>query len=78
MFRCIQVIDEPLGGAMRIENPVRCAKCYIRMERYELRVVQNKTTYHQHCFLMLVREKAARDKASAEWTSTNTAELRSA
>ena len=48
---------------MRCEQPVRCAKCYLRMEPYELRTVYYKTTYHQHCFLMLVREKAAQEKA---------------
>ena len=48
---------------MRSEQPVRCAKCYLRMEPYELRTVYCKTTYHQHCFLMLVREKAAQEKA---------------
>jgi len=48
---------------MRSEQPVRCAKCYLRMEPYELRTVYEKTTYHQHCFLMLVRERAAQEKA---------------
>ena len=43
---------------MRSEQPVRCAKCYLRMESYELRTVHYKTTYHQHCFLLLIREKA--------------------
>jgi hypothetical protein len=48
---------------MRSEQPVRCAKCYLRMESYELRTVYQKTTYHQHCFLLLVREEADREKA---------------
>jgi hypothetical protein len=48
---------------MRSEQPVRCAKCYLRMEPYELRTVYYKTTYHQHCFLMVLREKAGQGKA---------------
>ena len=48
--------------AMRSEQPVRCAKCYLRMESYELRTVHYKTTYHQHCFLLLLREKTEQEK----------------
>jgi len=48
---------------MRSEPPVRCGKCYMRMESYELRTVYRKTTYHQHCFLRLVREEADQEKA---------------
>ena len=48
---------------MRSEQPVRCAKCYLRMESYELKTVYHNTTYHQHCFLLLVREEADREKA---------------
>jgi hypothetical protein len=33
------------------------------MEPHELRTVYYKMTYHQHCFLMLLREKAAQEKA---------------
>ena len=51
---------------MRSDQPVRCAKCYMRMESYELRTVYHKTIYHQHCFLMLVREEAKREKQRAE------------
>jgi len=47
---------------MRSEQPVRCARCYLRIESYELRIVHYKTTYHQHCFLLLVREKADQDE----------------
>ena len=47
---------------MRSEQPVRCAKCYLRMESYELRTVYHKTIYHQHCFLQLVREASQREK----------------
>ena len=43
---------------MRSEQPVRCAKCYIRMEPYELRTIYHKSIYHQHCFLQLVREES--------------------
>ena len=55
---------------MRPEHPVWCRKCYLRMEPYELRTVYYKTTYHQHCFLRLVREKAAEVKAKTleTWT----------
>ena len=48
---------------MRSEQPVRCAKCYLRMESYELRTVYQNIIYHQHCFLRLVREEAEREKA---------------
>jgi hypothetical protein len=48
---------------MRSEQPIRCAKCYLRMESYELRTVYRNTTYHQHCFLLLVRKEADREKA---------------
>jgi len=48
---------------MRSEEPVRCAKCYIRMEPYELRTIHYKRIYHQHCFLMLIREKSNGEKA---------------
>jgi hypothetical protein len=48
---------------MPSEQPVRCAKCYLRMESYELKTVYQNTTYHQHCFLRLVREEADREKA---------------
>jgi hypothetical protein len=33
------------------------------MESYELRTVYQKVTYHQHCFLMLLREKNNGEKA---------------
>ena len=64
---------------MRSEQPVRCAKCYLRMEPYELRTVYYKTTYHQHCFVMLVREKVAQEKARrSEVELADAAQLRSA
>ena len=44
------------------ETPVWCAKCHLRVAPYELRIVHYKTTYHQHCFLLLVREKADQDE----------------
>jgi hypothetical protein len=47
---------------MGLEQPVRCAKCFLRMESYELRTVCYKRTYHRHCFVMLLREKAAQEK----------------
>jgi hypothetical protein len=33
------------------------------MESCELRTVYQNITYHQHCFLLLVREEADREKA---------------
>jgi hypothetical protein len=48
---------------MRSQQPVRCAKCYLRMETYELRTVYHRAIYHQHCFVQLVREKFQLDKA---------------
>ena len=50
--------------AMRSEQPVRCAKCYLRMQPNELRTVHHKRTYHQHCFLMVIREKADREQVA--------------
>jgi hypothetical protein len=48
---------------MYSEQPVWCAKCHLRVAPYELRIAHYKTTYHQHCFLLLVREKADQEKA---------------
>ena len=48
---------------MRSEQPVRCAKCYLWLESYELRRFHQKAIYHQHCFLQLVREESQREKA---------------
>jgi hypothetical protein len=62
---------------MRSEEPVRCAKCYIRLEPYELRTVHYKTTYHQHCFLKLIREEAEKARQS-EAGFTGTGRLRTA
>jgi hypothetical protein len=45
------------------ETPVWCAKCHLRVAPYDLRTVYRKTTYHQHCFLKLVREEADQEKA---------------
>lgn len=53
---------------MRSEQPVRCAKCYLRMEAYELRTVYHKAIYHQHCFLQLAREESQREKAQGRET----------
>ncbi len=47
---------------MRSEQPVRCTKCYLRMEAYEMRTIYNKAIYHQHCFLQLAREESQREK----------------
>jgi hypothetical protein len=41
---------------MRSEQPVWCAKCYLRVAPYDVQTVYHKKTYHQHCFLKLVRE----------------------
>ena len=53
---------------MRSEQPVRCAKCYLRMESYELRTVYHKTIYHQHCFLRLAREESQQGKSQRRET----------
>src|SRR5215471_959890 len=55
---------------MRSEQPVRCAKCYLRMESYELRIVHRKRTYHQHCFLMLARQNQKKDERGAGLVDT--------
>ena len=47
---------------MRSEQPVRCAKCYLRIEPHELQTVHYKAVYHRHCFLMLLREKVGKVK----------------
>jgi hypothetical protein len=47
---------------MRSEPARWCAKCHLRVAPYDLRTVYNSTTYHQHCFLMVVREEANREK----------------
>ena len=47
---------------MRFEPSRWCAKCYLRIAPYELQTVHGKMAYHQHCFLILVRE-AERKKA---------------
>ncbi len=48
---------------MRSEPDRWCARCHLRIAPYDLRTVYNKTAYHQHCFLLLVREEANQDKA---------------
>ncbi len=64
-FRRTTVVTESfLGVAMRPEQHVRCPRCYQRMEPHELRTIYYKMTYHQHCFLLLLREKARQDKES--------------
>ena len=47
---------------MRSEQPVRCAKCYLRMEQHDLQIIHYKAVYHRHCFLILFREKAGKVK----------------
>jgi hypothetical protein len=63
---------------MRSEQPVRCAKCYLRMESHELRTVHYKTTYHQHCFLLLLREKADQEEKVKQAEVTGAARSMSA
>ena len=48
---------------MRSEPARWCAQCYLRIEPYDLRTVYNATIYHQHCFFVVVREEAKREKA---------------
>ena len=50
---------------MRSEPARWCAKCHLRVAPYDLQTVYNATIYHQHCFLMVVREEAEREKAQA-------------
>ena len=40
------------------EQPVWCAKCYLRIAPYDLRTVFHHKDYHRHCFAKLVREQA--------------------
>jgi hypothetical protein len=48
---------------MRPEPARSCAKCHLRIAAYDLQTLNNKTAYHQHCFLILVREEGDREKA---------------
>jgi hypothetical protein len=48
---------------MRSEPARWCPKCRLRIAPYDLRTVYNSVAYHQHCFLMLVREEAEQEKA---------------
>jgi hypothetical protein len=61
---------------MRFEAPVHCAKCYIRIETYELRTVHYKRTYHRHCFVKLVREANQEKQQQSELAATGVARLR--
>jgi hypothetical protein len=47
---------------MRSEPARWCVKCHLRIAPYDLQTVYNTTIYHQHCFLVVVREEAIRDK----------------
>jgi hypothetical protein len=47
---------------MRSEPARSCARCHSRIAPYDLLTVYNKTPYHQHCFLLQVREEADRSK----------------
>ena len=51
---------------MRSEQPVRCAKCYLRIEQHDLQILHYKAIYHRHCFLMLLREKAEKVKQAVD------------
>ena len=57
-------------------EPVRCAKCYIRIEAYELQTVHYKRTYHQHCFVKLVRETNQEKLQQSEPPVTDVPRLR--
>jgi hypothetical protein len=48
---------------MRSEPARWCPKCHLRIAPYDLRTIYNRLVYHQHCFLVLVREEADREKA---------------
>ena len=47
---------------MRAEPARWCAKCHLRIASYDLWTVHNETIYHQHCFLLVVREEANPEK----------------
>lgn len=47
---------------MRLEPARWCPKCHLRIAPYELQRVHRKRAYHQHCFSMLLREEAEREK----------------
>jgi hypothetical protein len=49
---------------MRLEPARWCAKCHLRIAPYDLRTVYKETIYHQHCFLLVVREEANREKVN--------------
>ena len=48
---------------MRSEPDRWCARCHLRIAPYDVGTVYNKLAYHQHCFLLLVREETNEDKA---------------
>ena len=43
---------------MSSEQPIWCAKCNLRIAPADRRTVYQRTDYHGHCFLQLVREEA--------------------
>ena len=61
---------------MRHAEAVRCAKCYIQIETYELRTVHYKRTYHRYCFVKLVREAYEEKLQRSESAITDVARLR--
>jgi hypothetical protein len=48
---------------MNCEKPKWCAKCFLRIAPYDSRTIYQSVAYHQSCFLKLVREQAAEEKA---------------
>jgi hypothetical protein len=47
-------------------EPARwCPKCHVQIAPYDVRTVYNKTIYHHHCFLIVVREEASHQKNEA-------------
>jgi hypothetical protein len=48
---------------MSVEPARWCANCHLQIAPYDLRMVHNETIYHQHCFLLVVREDANPEKA---------------
>jgi hypothetical protein len=50
------------GGAMDSKHAL-CAKCSQRIDPSEVRTVYQGIDYHQTCFLKLVHEQAAEEKA---------------
>ena len=43
---------------MRVEQPMWCVECRLRIAPYELHTVYQRQDYHQPCFMKRVRREA--------------------